>query len=69
MTKPTALETTVYPAPAAGVDALSPVQLTRLTFKFDCLRAIPAGMLESAGSTFLLLIAVQAYQPVQRRKR
>jgi hypothetical protein len=43
-------------------DALSAAQVTHLTFKYDCLRAIPAGMLESAGSTFLLLIAVQAYQ-------
>lgn len=36
--------------------------VTRTTYRFDRLRSIPAGMLESAGSTFLLLIAVQAYQ-------
>ncbi len=42
--------------------AHNPAQVTRLTFRLDRLRAIPTGMLESAGSTFLLLIAVQAYQ-------
>ena len=36
--------------------------VTRATYRYDRLRSIPAGMLESAGSTFLLLIAVQAYQ-------
>jgi hypothetical protein len=42
--------------------SLSALRVTQLTYHFDRLRSIPAGMLESAGSTFLLLIAVQAYQ-------
>jgi hypothetical protein len=62
MTKHTALESTAYNVSLAGQDGLSASRITHLTFKFDCLRAIPAGMLESAGSTFLLLIVVQAYQ-------
>ena len=62
MNKPHILRTTfdrVFPSTESG---LSPARIMQLTFRFDCLRAIPAGMLESAGSTFLLLIAVQAYQ-------
>jgi MFS family permease len=41
---------------------LTTARVTQLTYHYDRLRSIPAGMLESAGSTFLLLIAVQAYQ-------
>ncbi|HEY3290934.1 MAG TPA: hypothetical protein VGK87_12455, partial [Anaerolineae bacterium] len=34
-----------------------PSQVTRLTFKFDRLRCVPFGVLDTAASTFLLLIA------------
>ncbi len=41
---------------------LPPQAVTRLTYRFDRLRQIPAGIIDTAGSTFMLLIAVQAYQ-------
>ena len=62
MTKNASADSAAIATPLTGVGTLTPAQITRLTFKFDSLRSIPAGMLESAGSTFLLLIAVQAYQ-------
>lgn len=34
---------------------------TRLTYRYDRLRAIPQGVIESASTTFLLLIAVKAF--------
>ncbi|MCL4506816.1 MAG: MFS transporter [Chloroflexi bacterium] len=41
---------------------LSAQRITHLTYLYDRLRSIPAGILDTAASTFLLLIAVQAYQ-------
>lgn len=35
--------------------------LTRLTYRYDRLRAIPQGVIETASTTFLLLIAVKAF--------
>lgn len=35
--------------------------VTKLTYRYDQLRAIPQGAIESASTTFLLLIAVQAF--------
>src|SRR5512138_2123315 len=34
---------------------------TRITYRYECWRALAAGILESAATTFLLLIAVRAY--------
>ena len=36
--------------------------VARLTYQFDRLRSMPFGVLDTAASTFLLLVAVQAYQ-------
>lgn len=36
--------------------------LTRATFRYDCLRAVSSGVIDSAASTFLLLIAVKSLQ-------
>jgi MFS family permease len=41
------------------VDAAS---RTGLTYRYECWRAISAGVIETAGTTFLLLIAVRGYQ-------
>jgi MFS family permease len=35
---------------------------TRLTYRYECLRAVAAGVLETAGATFLLLIAVRWFE-------
>jgi hypothetical protein len=40
---------------------LTAVCVTDLTYRFDRLRSIPTEVLDSAGATFLLLIAVQAF--------
>jgi len=49
--------------PAAGYAvAVSPADRTRQTYRLEQRRAIANGVLESAGSTFLLLIAVRWYQ-------
>jgi MFS family permease len=36
-------------------------EITRLTYRYDRLRSIPQGVIETASSTFLLLIAVTAF--------
>src|SRR5512136_384962 len=43
----------------AAVDAAS---RTGLTYRYERWRAISAGVIETAGTTFLLLIAVRGYQ-------
>ena len=45
--------------PQAGVVT---EERTRLTFRWERWRAVTAGILESAGSTFLLLIAVRWFE-------
>jgi MFS family permease len=45
------------PVPAAGAQAL-----VSTTYRIEKWRAVPSGILETATGTFLLLIAVQAYQ-------
>lgn len=35
---------------------------TAITYRYECWRALPAGVIEAAGTTFLLLIAVRCYQ-------
>ena len=62
MRLPTKLRSALAQICGQGDPALTVDWVTRATYRFDRLRSIPAGMLESAGSTFLLLIAVQAYQ-------
>lgn len=42
--------------------AVSPSDLTRQTYRLELRRAVANGILESAGSTFLLLIAVRWFQ-------
>lgn len=42
--------------------AITPVELLSATYRIEKWRAIPNGILETAGGTFLLLVAVQAYQ-------
>ena len=38
------------------------VRITQLTYRYERWRAVSAGILETAGATFLLLIAVRCYQ-------
>jgi len=40
----------------------TPAEITRLTYRYDRLRSISAGILDSASSTFLILIAVRALE-------
>jgi hypothetical protein len=40
---------------------LNDPRITKLTYRYDRLRAIPQGVIESASTTFLLLIAVKAF--------
>jgi MFS family permease len=35
---------------------------TAITYRYECWRALPAGIIEAAGTIFLLLIAVRCYQ-------
>ncbi len=35
---------------------------TAITYRYECWRAVPAGVIEAAGTVFLLLIAVRHYQ-------
>ena len=35
---------------------------TAITYRYECWRALPAGVIEAAGTIFLLLIAVRCYQ-------
>jgi MFS family permease len=35
--------------------------ITRITYRYECLRAVSGGIIETAGATFLLLIAVRHY--------
>jgi MFS family permease len=66
MTTPTLLRLALNrlrPGDSAAQPATSTARaITQLTYRYDRLRSIPTGMLETAGSTFLLLIAVQAFQ-------
>lgn len=41
---------------------MSKADLTRITYRYERLRAVSAGILETAGSTFLLLIAVRWFE-------
>ena len=47
-------------SPPASV-SLSAIAITRKTYLFDRLRSIASGVIDSAASTFLLLIAVSAF--------
>ncbi|MEZ0299418.1 MAG: MFS transporter [Candidatus Methylacidiphilales bacterium] len=49
------------PSPAASPSSASPFS-KELTFKLECRRAIAMGILETAGNTFLQLIAVRHFQ-------
>lgn len=42
-------------------DSLTPEEAQRLTFRYERYRAVAAGVLETAGATFLLLIAVSHF--------
>lgn len=46
----------------AAVNPAAPTHLVSTTYRLEKWRAIPNGVLETAGGTFLLLIAVQAWQ-------
>jgi hypothetical protein len=35
---------------------------TAVTYRYECWRALPSGVIEAAGTIFLLLIAVRGYQ-------
>ncbi|MCL5995076.1 MAG: MFS transporter [Chloroflexi bacterium] len=62
MTAPSILQSAIARMRPSEPHTMAAARITQLTYRYDKLRAIPTGMLESAGSTFLLLIAVQAYQ-------
>ena len=46
----------------AAVQAAAQPDVVATTYRIEKWRAIPSGILETASGTFLLLIAVQAYQ-------